>query len=121
MLTEPRPALVITLHHNTLSVQTIALIDSGSTCSLFDYQIGKELGIDVRAGELRHLASLGGSVIAYAHSIGLEIAEGFLLKSEVLFSENPVPRNLLGHHGFFDNVAVGLRGKVGQIYLQSEK
>jgi len=41
-------------------------------------------------------------------------------QAEVLFSENHIPRNLLGHSGFFDHVAVALRSKLGLIYLNSE-
>ncbi len=41
MLSEPRPAIHVTLHSGLLKLQTIAQIDSGSTYSLFDYQIGK--------------------------------------------------------------------------------
>jgi hypothetical protein len=73
MLTEPRPAIFVTLHNGTLQVQTIAQIDSGSTYSLFDYQLGVELGIEVRSGRLQRLSSLGGSVLGYAHQIELEM------------------------------------------------
>jgi hypothetical protein len=119
-LTEPRPAISVTLHHGLFKLQAIALIDSGSTYSLFDYQIGKELGIDVRAGRLQRLSSLGGLVLGYAHLVELEVAEGWRFATEVLFSDDAIPRNLLGHHGFIEHVAVGLQGKTGQIYLRPE-
>lgn len=119
-LTEPRPVIPVTLHHGLLKLQTIALIDSGSTYSLFDYQIGKELGIDVRAGRLQRLSSLGGLVLGYAHRLELEIAEDWRFATEVLISDEAIPRNLLDHHGFIEHVAVGLQGKTGQIYLQPE-
>ncbi len=42
------------------------------------------------------------------------------IMTAVLFTEFPVPRNLLGHNGFLDHVAVALRSKYGLIYLQPE-
>lgn len=120
MLSEPRPAIFITIWNESHSVQTIALIDSGSTYSLFDYQLGIELGVDVRSGRKYRLSSLGGSVNGYAHKIELEIVEGWKLPTEVLFSDDAIPRNLLGHYGFLEHVAVGLHGKIGEIFLREE-
>jgi hypothetical protein len=117
MLSEPRPAIFITLWNKTNSLQIIALIDSGSTYSLFDYQLGVELGLDVRSGRMQWLSSLGGSVLGYAHQIELEIVGGWKFKTEVLFSDDAIPRNLLGHYGFLEHLAVGLQGKIGEIYL----
>jgi hypothetical protein len=120
MLTEPRPAIFVALQNGTKNLQTIALIDSGSTYSLFDYQAGVELGIDVRSGRPQRLSSLGGVVLGYAHRIEIEIVEGWRFTTEVLFSDQPVSRNLLGHHGFLEHVAVGLHGKISRIYLRKE-
>jgi len=119
-LTEPRPAIPVTLHHGLLKLQIIALIDSGSTYSLFDYQIGKELGIEVQAGRLQRLSSLGGVVLGYAHRIELKVADDWRFATEVLFSDDAIPRNLLGHYGFIEHAAVGLLGKTGQIYLRPD-
>lgn len=55
MLSEPRPAIITTLWMGLNSLQTVALIDSGSTYSLFDYQLGVELGMDVRSGRVQRL------------------------------------------------------------------
>ena len=57
-------------------------------------------------------------MLGYAHLIELEIADGWRFATGVLFSDDAIPRNLLGHHGFHEHVAVGLQGKTGQIYLR---
>ena len=106
-LTEPRPAIFVTLQNESRKVKTIALIDSGSTYSLFDYQLGTSLGVEVRSGRPQRLSSLGGLILGYAHQIELEIVEGWSLTAEVLFSDDAIPRNLLGHYGFLEHVAVG--------------
>ncbi len=59
-------------------------------------------------------------MVGYAHPIELEITDGWRFATEVLFSDDTIPRNLLGHQGFFEHVAVGLQGKTGQIYLRPD-
>lgn len=59
-------------------------------------------------------------MLAYGHEIKIEIAPNLHYKTEVLFTEYPIPRNLLGHNGFLDQVAVALRSKYGLIYLNPE-
>lgn len=120
MLTEPRPAIFITPHRASKHFHTMALIDSGSTFSLFDNQVGVELGSDVQSGRPHRLSSLGGSVMGYAHVIELEIVPSWRFETEVLFSDQPVPRNLLGHYGFLEQTAVGLHGRTGSICLRNE-
>jgi len=59
-------------------------------------------------------------MLAYGHEVTIEIIPSFQYKTEILFSEYPLPRNLLGHHGFFNQIVVALRSKVGLIYLNPE-
>ncbi|MGH7456146.1 MAG: hypothetical protein ACRENG_32630 [bacterium] len=39
-------------------------------------------------------------MLAYGHEVAIEIVPSFQYKMEILFSEYPLPRNLLGHLGF---------------------
>jgi hypothetical protein len=50
----------------------------------------------------------------------IEVVPNLHYKAEVLFSEYPIPRNLLGHNGFLDHAAAALRSKFGLIYLNAE-
>lgn len=119
-LTRPLPVIEIALSHNGLSTADLAIIDSGSTFSLFSREIAEELEIDVLKGRAQRLATLGGPVLAYGHPIQIEIIPDLTYQAEVLFSEYPIPRNLLGHNGFFDHLTVALRSKLGLIYLNPE-
>lgn len=119
-LTPPLPVIEIALSHNNSTRTALALIDSGSTFSLFSRELAELLGIDTIQGRAQKLATLGGSLLAYGHEVRIEIAPDLQYKTEVLFSEYPIPRNLLGHHGFLNHVAAALRSKYGLIYLHPE-
>lgn len=119
-LTPPFPVIEIALAHNDLTRTALALIDSGSTFSLFSRELADVLGIEVLQGRVQKLSTLGGPLLAYGHEIDLEITPNLHYKTEVLLTEYPVPRNLLGHNGFLDHVAVALRSKYGLIYLNPE-
>ena len=119
-LSPPFPVIEIELTYNGSTRTALSLIDSGSTFSVFSRVLADELGVDVLQGRVQRLSTLGGSVLAYGHELEIEITPEVRYSTEVLFTEYPVPRNLLGHHGFFDRVAVALRSKYGLIYLQPE-
>ncbi|MDZ7289686.1 MAG: retroviral-like aspartic protease family protein [candidate division KSB1 bacterium] len=119
-LTPPLPVIEIEFSYQGATRTALSLIDSGSTFSIFSRVLADELGIEVVQGRAQRLTTLGGTLLAYAHEIGIEITPDLRYKTEVLFTEYPVPRNLLGHNGFLDRVAVALRSKYGFIYLNPE-
>jgi len=119
-LTPLLPVIEVTLSHEEVMTTDLALIDSGSTFSIFTREIADELGIEVIQGRVQRLTTLGGSLLAYGHEIKIEITPTLRYKTEVLFTEYPIPRNLLGHNGFFDHAAIALRSKFGLIYLNPE-
>ncbi len=119
-LTPPLPVIEIELSYNGLARTALSLIDSGSTFSIFSRVLANELGIEVVQGRVQKLTTLGGPLLAYGHEVEIEVVPNLHYKTEVLFSEYPIPRNLLGHNGFFDHVVVALRSKFGLIYLNFE-
>ena len=119
-LTIALPVIEVKFFRHDLTATDFAIIDSGSTFSLFSREIADELGIDVLQGRAQKLTTLGGPMLAYGHEVTIEIIPSFQYKTEILFSEYPLPRNLLGHHGFFNQIVVALRSKVGLIYLNPE-
>jgi len=119
-LTIPLPVIEVTFLQNDLTASDFAVIDSGSTFSLFSRGIADELEIAVLQGRLQKLTTLGGPILAYGHEVTIEIFPNFQYKTEILFSEYPIPRNLLGHHGFLNQMTVALRSKFGLIYLTPE-
>ena len=120
LLTPPLPVIEVALSYDRAATTDFALIDSGSTFSVFTREIADELGISVTEGRVQKLNTLGGSLLAYGHELEITIAPNLQYAIEILFTEYPIPRNLLGHNGFLDRVAVALRSKYGLIYLQPE-
>lgn len=120
LLTPPLPVIEVALSYDQAATTDFALIDSGSTFSVFTREIADELGIEVMEGRAQRLNTLGGSLLAYGHELEIEITSSLRYATEILFTEYPIPRNLLGHNGFLDRVAVALRSKYGLIYLQPE-
>jgi hypothetical protein len=119
-LTLPLPVIEIELSYQGTTRTAPSLIDSGSTFSIFSRVLADELGIEVVQGRVQRLTTLGGSLLAYGHEIGIELTPDIRYQTEVLFTEYPIPRNLLGHNGFLEQVAVALRSKYGLIYLTPE-
>lgn len=119
-LTPPFPVIEVELSYQGLTKNALSLIDSGSTFSVFSRVLADELGIVVVQGRAQRLSTLGGSLLAYGHDIEIEVMSDIHYKTEALFTEYPIPRNLLGHNGFLDRVAVALRSKYALIYLQPE-
>ncbi|MCI0691392.1 retroviral-like aspartic protease family protein [candidate division KSB1 bacterium] len=119
-LTIPPPVIEVTFLHSGLTTSDFAIIDSGSTFSLFSREIADELGIAVLQGRTQKLTTLGGPILVYGHEVTIKIVPNFQYKTEILFSEYPIPRNLLGHNGFLNQMAIALRSKFGLIYLNPE-
>jgi len=119
-LTMPLPVIEVVISHSDLATTRLALIDSGSTFSLFSREVADELEIDVLKGRAEKLMSLGGPLLAYHHDVNIEITPDFRYHAEILFAEYSIPRNLFGHIGFFNHLTVGLRSRFGLIYLNSE-
>src|SRR5262249_19749025 len=87
-LTQDLPALEIILRQGAQECSAIAVIDTGATFSLFSYEIGEALGLTVNNGRRQPLSTLGGPLVAYSHTVELEIVDGWSLgKMEVLFGE----------------------------------
>jgi len=120
LLTQPLPVIEVALSFKGVVTTALALVDSGSTFSLFSREVGDRLGIEVTHGRIQRLTTLGGPLLAFGHEVDLQIAPDFHYKTEALFSEFPVPRNLLGHSSFLDHAALALRSKFGLIYLNPE-
>jgi len=90
-LTPLLPVIEVTLSHEEVVTTDLALIDSGSNFSIFTREIADELGIEVIQGRVQRLSTLGGSLLAYGHELEIEITPTLHYKTEVLFTEYPIP------------------------------
>ncbi len=96
-----------------------AKIDTGSTFSLFSRKIGEDLGLQIESGLRRLVSTVTGTFVVYLHEVNLSVA-GYTFSVLVGFAEDEAfQRNVLGRHGFMEQVRLGLIDYEGKLYLSS--
>jgi len=110
------PAFFLHLIGPTGRLEVLVTLDTGSQYSLFSGGHAQDIGIDLLEGKEIALSSLGGAVKGYLHQVVLEIS-GCKFSAEVVFSLNPVRRELLGRHTLFEQTTWGLRESRREMYF----
>ena len=98
-----RPIVSVILTHRE-STSVVALVDSGADRSLFDMEVGKDIGLDIESGEVEYFGGIGGSrVEAFVHKVRLQVAEiEKTVEVPIGFTKNLGVSGILGQEGFFD-------------------
>lgn len=100
-----------------ISVDCFAKVDTGAEFCLFQRTLADLLKLDLPSGQPIRLSTLAGSFVAYGHEVTLR-AFGLTFDATVYFAEShSVTRNLLGRHGFLQNIQLGLRDHDELFYL----
>ena len=110
------PALFVGLIGPGGQDDSLVILDTGAEYSIFNGSRASALGLNLLAGQRVTVSSLGGSVEGYIHPIVLEI-EGSQFQTEVVFSLNRIPRELLGRSSVFRQVTWGLRESRQEMYF----
>lgn len=110
-------SLNVELQLGESSVIVEAKVDTGSTHCIFERRFGEKLGFDVEAGEPQRVGTSVGSFMTFGHWVTLTTAD-FSFDSMVFFARDEnINRNVLGRHGWFDRVIVGINDYDGKLYL----
>jgi len=99
-----RPIIPIRIFGPGESIMVDALIDSGADCSVFNDEIGREIGLNLGAYPIEKLSGIEGGIIpAKLHKIKIQIV-GLKEKIEIVarFTESKGVSAILGQEGFFD-------------------
>jgi len=110
------PALDVTLIGPTGEEDLIVIIDTGAKYCLFSGLRAAPIGIDLIAGRREILSGLAGKLTAWIHQVHLEIL-GTRFECEAAFSEQHIPRELLGRHTLFTQVRIGFREGISTGYF----
>ena len=103
------PALDVTLiRPNGEEEDLVAIVYTGAKYCLFSGLRAAPIGLDLMDGRREILSGLAGQLVAWTHPVELEIF-GTRFRCEVGFSEQPIPRELLGRHSVFDQVRLAFR------------
>ena len=92
-------------------------VDPGAQVCVFQRELGESLDLDVESGHRIRLNSLGGSLIAFGHSVTLSTFD-MEFDSIVYFAKDyNLPRNLLGRDGWLQKVRLALVDYDAELYL----
>jgi predicted aspartyl protease len=114
------PVLDVTLVGPSGEDDLIAIIDTGAKYCLFNGLRAAAIGLDLGSGRLEKLTGLTGQLLARIHQVDLEIL-GTRFSCEVAFSEQPIPRELLGRHTLFTQMRIGFREGISTGYFHPSR
>lgn len=108
LVTEAGITIPVILKSGEMISLCTAKIDTGAQFCLFKREHGEELGLDVEQGTRLTFQTLNGSLVGFGHEIAIQTL-GLTFASTIFFAqEYGLPRNLLGRHGWLQNVRLGL-------------
>jgi len=114
---QPSITVGITLSVSQGRVPCNAKLDTGASHCIFARHIGEELGIDIETGLRLTVGTVTGKFVVYLHGVNLSVAS-FELSSLVGFAtDEEFQRNVLGRHGFIEQMSLGLVDYEGKLYL----
>lgn len=99
------------------SIATNAKLDTGCSNCIFRRQIGEALGLDIESGQEQRFSSVHGTAITYGHFVTLSVLDLSFDVMVYFAADDYFPRNLLGRHGWLDQIRVGLIDYEGLVFL----
>ncbi|MDI6792258.1 MAG: hypothetical protein QME81_05245 [bacterium] len=98
------PIIPMFLYGRDVAIEVEAYVDSGAFYSIFDLELAKDIGLNIKNGRRQMFIVGDGSFIpAYVFKIPVQIGNHKFI-SEVAFSDKlNVGFNLLGRKGIFEN------------------
>lgn len=95
----------------------VTKLDTGASYCIFQRAHGERLELDIESGYRIKIHTPTGSFIAYGHNVMLSVL-GFHFDSLVYFAKDEdFTRDVLGRHGFLNNVQIAIRDYQGELFL----
>ncbi len=101
------------------SADCIAKVDTGAEYCLFQRGLAERLGLKLEDGHRTTLESLTGVFTAYGHEVTLQTLDIAFDVTVYFAADYEVPRNLLGRHGWLQQVRLGLNDYDEILYLSA--
>jgi len=101
-----RPVVPIKVKNKDRALQYEVLVDSGADMCIFDEEVGKVIGIDIRKGKQRQVFGVGGKSSNYfLHKVQMEVG-GWSYEIDAGFmpavAGRVMPYGIVGQNGFFE-------------------
>jgi hypothetical protein len=119
----PRIPIIFTNPKNKAEMPIMSLVDSGSSDTILDPQLGEILGIDITSGEKITYGGAGGNFIGYLHPLMLRVAgerRPYDVKCAFASLGGDVMA-LLGQRGFFEHHKVTFEKYINEFVVIAKK
>lgn len=95
-----------------------ALVDSGSTFSIFQSEIANYLGLPLRSGEILYFHGIKGKILGYLHRLPVRLNQE-KFNCHIAFSpELEVSFNILGRNNFFLPFLITFNEKAQKVIIE---
>lgn len=105
-----RPVIPITLINKGVSVESEAMVDSGSDHCFFDAEVGKDIGITTDNSQIKEVFGIGGKIsLYYVHPVTLQVGNKSLNVNVGFVPNlggNIFTYGIVGQEGFFEEFSV---------------
>jgi hypothetical protein len=117
-----QPAVQVTLFHEGSSTRAVAILDSGSSCTVFRPEHATLIGIDdVTVGRPENISTLGGSIEIYLFDLEIQLmGAGPRFAGQIGFFSAHASRNILGRNVIFSSFGIGFHERDQVIHLRPE-
>ena len=107
----------VTLRLGQSTIRFPARLDTGAAFCVFERGYAETLGLAVETGSPLRFSTVMGSFDAYGHRLTLETL-GYSIDVTVYFAaDESFTRNVLGRHGWLDQVRLAVVEYEGKLYL----
>jgi len=112
------PLIPIRLYYGDNAIKTYALVDSGSTLSVFRAEIADSLELRLEDGEKIALQSANAPLMVYAHRLQA-VVEGESFELRVGFARDLLTSfNILGREGFFERFRIMFNERKRELIIE---
>lgn len=112
------PIIPVSLSFRSKKTDTLALIDSGATISIFKSDVAETLKINIERGEEIYMGGVGGRIKGFIHQLEMEVANRRINVPVVFSYEYLVSLNLLGRQSFFERFKITFDEKKKRIEVE---
>lgn len=118
------PEIPVNLHNGSKTIEGImALVDTGASHTVFNWDMGKSLGLKIKSGQEICLTGFGSKVLIWLHKMKLEIGPWNYI-TDIGFVDKGISLpiiGVLGHKGFFERFDVTFRSKIQTLEITYRK
>ena len=115
------PLIPLRIEFQKKHLNTLALVDSGASISLFKPEIATQLGIRIEKGKEILLEGISGKISIYLHQVSFQVGEKRFVATIGFSEEYTASFNLIGRKDFFTYFLITFDERRQRIKLETKK